>query len=266
MHALKMYGRFLKVYMKQQLEYRFAFFGDIGVNMMTFITLYASFWVLFRQFPVLNGWSFYECMLLYNLNLISYAISSLFLWGPMKFLDEMIRKGEFDSFLIRPIGPLKLLVLRQFQHTFIGHIIIAAIVFAVCFDRLGIHWTIGQMLFFASVVLGATLIHAAIIIAAASSAFWVVKSSAVVDVSIYGIRNYINYPISIYGKGLRIFLTFIMPYAFVNFYPAEVLLDKTSDASIGWFQYGTPAVGIILFFAAVKLFNFGVSRYESSGS
>lgn len=268
-NQLRLYGRFLRTYMRTQLEYRFSFFGDIFVNMMTFITLYSSFWVMFNAFHTMDGWNYWEVVFLYNLNLLTYAISSLFFWGPMKQLERMVRSGEFDQFLVRPLEPLKLLVFRQFQHTFLGHILVAGTVLAICTIRLDIHWTIGNIAFLLFSVLGGTLIQAGIIITAASSAFWVVRSGTIVDISIYGIRNFINYPISIYGRSIQLLLTFVIPYAFVNYYPAAAFFGKDpAGGSVLSHLYGcgSLAVGAALFAAALRIFRRGVMRYDSSGS
>jgi ABC-2 type transport system permease protein len=269
MHAIRLYARFLRVYMKAQLEYRFSFFGDVFVNMMTFVTLYLSFWVLFRAFQNINGWTYWEVVFLYNLNLITYAISSLFFWAPMKNLENMVRSGEFDHFLTRPLRPLTVLVFRQFQHTFIGHIIVSIVVFVLCTFQLNIHWSWSSVLFIILSVIGGSFIQAGIIIIAGSSAFWVVRSTAIVDISIYAIRNYINYPISIYGRSIQLFLTFLIPYAFVNFYPAAAFLNKDEGFAGSFqnlYQYSSLIIGALLFIIALLVFQKGVKRYESSGS
>ncbi|MNW36480.1 hypothetical protein D3C74_134930 [compost metagenome] len=266
MHWLKMYSRFLIVYFKQQLEYRFSFFGDILVNMLTFVTIYMGFWIIFNKFEVLEGWTYYEVMFLYNFNLVSYALSSMFVWGPMKQLEELIRKGDFDQFLTRPIPPLRLLIFRQFGHTFIGHIIVSIFVFGLCINRLNLEWSFQDYVYFIAAIIGATLIHCGIIIIAASSAFWVTRSTTIVDITIYAVRNYINYPINIYAKWLQLFLTFGIPYAFVNFYPATVLLGKNELAIHSSLAFGTPIVGLLLLALSLLLFNHGLTRYKSSGS
>lgn len=266
MNWVKMYFRFISMYLKQQMEYRFSFFGDIFVNMLTFVTMYMGFWVIFNHFEELNGWTYYEVVFLYNLNLFSYALSSLFLWGAMKQLEDVVRRGDFDQFLTRPIPPLRLLIFRQFGHTFIGHIIVAIAVFVICLLKLELTWSIAQIIFFIAIVIGGVLIHSAIIIAAASSAFWIVRSNAIVDVTIYAVRSFINYPISIYAKWLQIFLTFVIPYAFVNYYPSAVLLNKMDLVEFSLLSFGSPIVGITLLVIAIHVFYRGVRRYESTGS
>ncbi|WP_373459704.1 ABC-2 family transporter protein [Paenibacillus harenae] len=116
-------------------------------------------------------------------------------------------------------------------------------------------------------VIGGTLIQAAIIVISASSAFWIVRSGTIVDIAIYTIRSFINYPISIYGKSIQLLLTFVIPYAFVNFYPAAAFLDKLESGTMaGFYAYSSIIVGALLFALACWVFNRGVLRYDSSGS
>jgi ABC-2 type transport system permease protein len=202
------------------------------------MTLQQLFWVIFTRFEMLDGWTFNELLFLYNTNLLTYAISSAFFWGPMKELENIVRSGDFDLYLTKPIPPLRLLVLRQFGHTFIAHVILAVIVFVICFQNLKLQWSFAHVLFFVSIIAGATLIHSGLIIIAASCAFRVVRSTTIVDMTIYAVRNFINYPISIYARSVQFALTFFIPYAFVNYFPSTVF----------------------------KIFYLGVRRYESTGT
>lgn len=180
--------------------------------------------------------------------------------------ENTVRRGDFDLFLTKPIPPLRLPVLRQFGHTFIAHVILAIIVFVICFRNLELHWSFANVLFFLSVIVGATFIHSALIIIAASCAFWVVRSTAIVDMTIYAVRNFINYPISIYARGVQFVLTFIIPYAFVNYFPSTVLFGKEASFGTSALAFGTPVFGIVLFILSVYIFYFGVRRYESTGT
>ncbi|OXS52968.1 hypothetical protein B1A99_31960 [Cohnella sp. CIP 111063] len=267
MHTVKLYGRFLIVYMRSQLEYRFSFFGDVFVNMLTFVSLYLGFWVLFQTFPSMDGWGFWEVLFLNNLNLMTYATCSMFLWGPMIQLENTVRTGEFDNFLVRPYPPLLILVFRQFGHTFIGHLIVSSCVLALCTYQLSIQWTVGNALFLLFCLIGGILIQGAIMIAAASSAFWVIRSKAVLEMSIYTVRSFINYPISIYVQSIQLLLTFLIPYAIVNYYPASLFFGKEERSALFYFfPVISVAVGALLFLLACKIFSRGVARYDSSGS
>ena len=74
-------------------------------------------------------------------------------------------------------------------------------------------------------------------------------------------------------KGIQILLTFIVPYGFVTFYPAEYFLNKSGSPLFygvtlfdPLFQFGTPIVGVVAFLFSYTLWNLGVNRYQSTGS
>ncbi|MBN2810638.1 MAG: ABC-2 family transporter protein, partial [Spirochaetales bacterium] len=56
---------------------------------------------------------------------------------------------------------------------------------------------------------------------------------------------------------------FIVPYAFISYFPAVYLFDKAPWGAIAWLS---PLVALWLAFVAKKIFYIGLSRYESAGN
>ena len=53
-------------------------------------------------------------------------------------------------------------------------------------------------------------------------------------------QDFSRYPISIYQRGVRVVLAFILPFAFMNYFPATFLLHKSEDG-----LHLNPAVGLL---------------------
>ncbi len=266
MTTFKLYFGFINAYLKTKIEYRFAFFMDFFIHIYGYFITYLGIWVIFNKFHFIKGWDFYEVMFLYNLNLISYGICGVFFFTPIRRLEGMVKDGTFDSMLIKPINPFLHLIFRYFNHDFFGHIILAGIVFTICLNKLNIIWTIGKVMGLILFIFGATLIQAGLMIIAATVCFWFFTSNNLIDATIYGVRSFINYPITIYDKWIQIFLTFILPYAFVNFYPVQYFLADKVTVFHSSLNYLTPVIGIIIFVLAILLWNTGINRYQSTGS
>jgi len=267
MYYLKLYVKFIVAHLQSKMEYKFSFFSDILVQIITYSIHYFNIWILLNKFGSMQGWSFYEIVFLYNMNLFTYGVSALFVWEPMRELENMVQEGSFDSILTKPINPFLHLVFRQFRTLYLGHTLLGIIVFYICLSNLPIHWDIYKAIWFVIVLAGGVLIQAAVMILGGAVSFWIVKSKAVIDTGIYGLRFFLNYPISIYDIWVQVILTFIIPYAFVNFYPAQYFLSKESTSLFPpILQYGTPLVGVVLFFIAYKIWSLGVGKYQSTGS
>ncbi|MFF2480330.1 ABC transporter permease [Paenibacillus sp. NPDC058071] len=267
MRFFKLYARFIPIYFRSKTEYGFGFYMDFVGFALNHIVSYALIWALMSRFQTINGWNMYEVMLIYTLNMLTYAIAAVFFFFQMDAIEEDVYKGSFDSLLVKPINPFIHMIIRGFGHFFLGDIVIAVIMMVFCFNHLDISPGFGAYVSFAVTLLGAVLIQASFIVISGSMCFWVVRARSFMDVVLYGIRGLADYPISIYGKVLRGVLTFVIPYGFVNFYPAHIILDKDgSSLFASWLPYTAPAVGLILFFIAYRVWSVGLNRYQGTGS
>ena len=70
----------------------------------------------------------------------------------------------------------------------------------------------------------------------------------------YNIGNYGRYPVNIYNRVIRFILTFVLPFAFVEYIQRHTF-KKTEWNS---YAFATPIVGVICFTIAITLWNQGV--------
>jgi ABC-2 type transport system permease protein len=267
MRICKLYITFLKNYLKSKTEYKFSFFLDIISPFIIFVGIYLSVWIILWKFKRIGDWNLFDVLFMYNINLFCWGVSGLFLKVPMLELGGLIAKGEFDSYLLRPVNSLLHLVLKNFDHQSIGIILLSALVFIVYMPQFNISWTIDKLVFFPVILFSGTLIHIAIMIIAGALNFWFIKAEQAVNMTIYGVKRFIDYPIFIFNRAIQFIITFIIPYAFVNFYPSQYLLDKREPVIFTpIFIYASPIVSIILFVFSLVIWNAGIKKYQSTGS
>ena len=263
----KLMRLFVAIYFKSRMEYRQAFVMGYVIQVMSRATELLGIWILLDKFEQIHGWTFYEVMFLFSLNLLSYGLAGLLLYGPILRLQDLVQRGDFDSLLVMPLPPLAHLVMRYFNATFVGHIVLGLVILGISAYALPISLGPLSLPWFLAVVCGAALIQGAILLAAGTTSFWFIKSRALVNTAIHGVRGFIVYPISIYDRWIQILLTLVLPFAFVSFFPAESFLGKEESSIFpAFFQWGTPLVGIVLFLMAYRLWCYGVDHYQSTGS
>lgn len=267
MKKLKLIGQFYIILIKSKMEYRFNFFLEIFINIFTYVVTYIGIWIILKKFNTINGWGFYEVMLLYNFNLVTYGLACLVFYIPLRSLDDLVKSGDFDSLLTRPINPLLHLILKQSYLGFLGHVLLGTVVFGICLGKIHVIWSFENVVLFISFIIGGTLIQASVIIFSGTLSLKFIQATAVMDTFIYSVRNFIQYPIKIYDKWIQVLLTFIIPYAFVNFFPAEYLLGKKETLiSLSVLKYGTFAIGSIMFILSYLFFMSSINNYQSSGN
>jgi len=87
------------------------------------------------------------------------------------------------------------------------------------------------------------------------------------DFAFFTTRRFSGYPLSIYPGFIKKILIYVIPFAFVNYFPAQYFLRK-SDMVNYWsgFMYITPILGIILITAAGLVWKQSLKSYKSTGN
>lgn len=68
---LRIYFKILAQDLKSKMSYRAVFIISTLGMIFTNIAGFVSFWILFRNFPSISGYSYYEMLFLYGFSLIS---------------------------------------------------------------------------------------------------------------------------------------------------------------------------------------------------
>ena len=80
---------------------------------------------------------------------------------------------------------------------------------------------------------------------------------------VYGMNEFAKYPTTIYSMPVRIFVTYIIPFAFTGYYPALFLLTGENP----WFNIGgVVLISAVLFILSLLIWNKGLKAYESAGA
>lgn len=264
---LSLYFLFAKQTVRQELIYRASFLtGVIGQWLSygaTFITLY----IMTNYFGNLGGWKPEEVTFLYAFNLLSYALGACVFFTPCTSLPTKIRTGEFDAALTKPVSPFLHEIFNGFNFGYIGHTILSIIVLILSIFQLDHFISLLNIVLFVILLFSSAILQAAILIFVSSFSFLTLNENPIMGRLLGNIKRFIEYPITIYNFAIQILLTFVFPIAFINFYPATILLKAPgSSCCPQWIGYLTPLVGVFIFSLSIKFWNGCLSKYQSSGT
>lgn len=258
-----LFWHFARLRMRERMEYRGAYLAGMVAQILAYVADFLVIWVLVRGFGTLAGWTWEEIALLWAFNLLSYAIGAAFTFCQSE-LEGQIQGGTFDGYLVRPLNPYASFAAQRFNVGYLGHILLAAGILAWALANLHIAWTPRSVLFLMLALAGASLLQAAVLTLLGAWSFTFVRATFLFGFA-GTLRTFVTYPITIYGATIQIVLTALVPFAFVNFYPAAVLLDKDGQLLPGWIGWLTPVVGVLMFYGAYRVWMRGVDRYQGAG-
>lgn len=266
MNAFQLYFRLIQISLLSRMQYRANFIvGILGLVFWNMIN-FGLIGVMVTQFSNLNNWTLWELMFLYCLWILGHSIYSLFFSQSTQMEDYLI-EGTFDQFLIRPASPLIQVLGRELQYIEIADTLIGLTGISLAYTQLDLQWGVWLWSFFLVAVISGAVIELAMNLLIACSAFWTGRSrgSFMIANQFYGLVH--QYPIDIFGKAFRVFVTGLLPVAFMNYYPALLLLGKQSQlGSAGWLSYMSPLVALLLVGVVLIVWTRALRRYSSSGS
>jgi ABC-2 type transport system permease protein len=248
------------------VEYRANFLLWAGFNLFYHGTALAALWVTMTQFPSMNGWSMREMAFLYALWMLASAFANTFFFSVSE-VPTMIREGRFDRFLVRPLDTL-FQALTVPQSIYPDELILALLFLPVATWYAGVKVDAFYFVFVALVMTGGALIDLGINLAIATASFWFIRIDTLRWVVMSLEQEFSRYPISVYSRGIQVVLTFVLPFAFMNYFPASYLLHKESGILNLAPQAGllTPVVGAVWLAVAYTFWRFGLNRYQGTGS
>ena len=259
------YRRLVAARIRAQLEYRFsALLQLIGAGLITALD-FVAIAVIFANVPELDAWSLSEVALLYALATTSFAFTDLAI-GHLDLFPQMIREGTFDQILVRPLPSLFQVIASDFAVRRLGKVLQGAAVLAFALVTLDIDWTVGRVLAIPLAIVAGAVIYGAVWVALATIAFWIVDAMELVNAFTYGGSFLSQYPVGIFARWLRGIVVFVVPLAFVAYFPALYLLGK--DDALGLpdeLRYASPLVAVLTTLAAAAVWRNAVRHYRSAG-
>jgi ABC-2 type transport system permease protein len=263
--AVVLWRRLVTAQIRSQLQYRASFALDfLGSGLISFVDFLAVL-VIFHNVPRLSTWDVHEVAFLYAMTSISFALTDMLI-GHLDLFPELIRNGNFDIVLVRPRSTLFQVVSSDFAIRRFAKAVQGGAVFVWAVGSLHVDWSPARVgLLLLSIPTG-MVIFGSVWVVGACIAFWTVDGGEFTNAFTYGGNFMAQYPIDIYSAWLRRFLAYIVPLAFVCYFPALFILDKRDPLGLPRaFELASPAVALIAACGAGIVWQFAVRHYRSAG-
>ena len=258
---MKLYINSLLLHLKSELEYRMSFIISFLSQILIFFTYYFVISALFSKFNNIKGFTLYEVLLCFSIIQFGFAFNEVFARGVDKF-DKLIVEGGFDRLLLRPKNLILQVLCSDGDFVKLSRLIQAVIVLVVALINLNVEITFLKIICLILMLVASCVIFFGIFLLAASYCFMTVQGLEVRNVFTDGGKHMAQYPIGVFKKGFVFFFTFIIPYAFVNYYPLLYFIGKSNN---NWFAF-SPLIVLLYLIPCFIVFYMGVKKYEGSGS
>lgn len=233
--------------------------------MMVFFTLFsqgcnlALVGIIYSNIPQVGGWTLWEILMLYGFLLFSEGFVNFFFQGAWK-VANMIHEADLDRFLVRPLPAGLQLLTAKIDFDGLNKMIIALAVFALGAGRSQAAWTMPRILLCVAFLAQACVIRVCMIWIASCASFWMAGRRNSLNFFVISLGEMAKYPLPIYPALIRGIFGYVIPYAFVSYYPVGILLGKEG---MGLGAACAPLVCAGMLCLSCLVLRRGLKRYES---
>ena len=222
--------------------------------------------VMFSNVDELGGFGLGQIAFLYGATALCLGIGDLVV-GNVERLGRHVRLGTFDAMMVRPVGVFAQVCANEFALRRLGRIAQGTAILLWSLTVVDITWDPARVAMLGSLVVCGTAIFVGLFVLGAAFQFVSSDASEVANAFTYGGNTMTQYPLTIYPAEVVKALTFLVPVAFVNWYPALFILDVPDPFGLpGWLRFAAPVAAVVVCSLAALAWRAGVRRYRSTGS
>ncbi len=256
----KLYLAFFTNCLIREMEFRSHFILQNFISLAWAGVVMVTFFFIYRQVNVVNGWTLEMMLLLTAIYFLVDRIFDSFFEINFGNFITIVNTGQLDLVLTKPVSSQFFVSLRQFSFAMIfsNFTMIGVIIYLVSRYFFPISWL--QIFTFIILILVSVVITYSLWFITLLPVFWWGR----VDNMQHLFRPFhqlCRIPIDVTGK-FRLFLTYIMPLAFIATIPAKSLISTVAPWLI---FYGILAAGFLLWLSH-RLWRFSLKYYTSASS
>jgi viologen exporter family transport system permease protein len=258
------YLRLLRMYAANSIQLELEYRANFAVNGITALLSLAAglvvLSVMFSHAESFGGWSFYEAMTLFGIFLLFEEFIYGTLTDNLSRLPELIRTGDLDFVLLKPINSQFQVSARRFSLTSLPTALLGLGVAIYGMVTLGTLTPANAALALCLLMSGAVIVYA-LWVMLLTLAFWFVKVENITEI-FNAFFSAGRFPISAFPPWVRLILTFVVPIAFVTTVPASAAIGR-----LGWeMAVASLAIAALLLLASHLFWRFALASYTSASS
>lgn len=262
-YYLRLFPYHVSMNIQAKMSYSFDFFLGMIANGLRQALGLIFIQVIFLRLPSIEGWSFSQVAFVYGMQAMCLGLNEFFFAGTWS-IPKSIRDGEFDRILLRPVNTFYSIMTADVTFHGLGSFVFGLILCIYSLKALGIRLSFGLFIFWIVAVFCGTMIFFSINLVGATFSIWIIDSTSLM-MAMQSLSELAKYPIVIYRAGVRFFISFVFPYAFVSYYPSIVLLGKNPNARI-LTSLSVFLISALCFVLSRAFWSYGLSKYQSAGA
>lgn len=232
------------------------------VEAIQIIIMLIFFNVIFDNTKSIGGWSYYQTLTMYFLARVMFDLDQAWSRSGLRMLAKgLVRKGDLDFFLIKPIDAMFSVAVHKPQiYKYFTAVInlILAIIFA---NRTGIVIHFANYFWFFVLISSGLILYFCLNLISLVPVFWFIRLQNLKDI-IGKLSTAMRYPATIYSLPFKIAFLFFLPMLVITYIPAYTLFNPPRML----YSVYALLIATLFFVLTRKLWRLGLRNYSSASS
>lgn len=270
------YRRVWLTFFRNALIREMTFRGNFLINIVTrgfwFVAQITLFEIIYRNVDSINDWSREQYFAFMATGMLINAIVEAFFMPNCANFSELIRTGNLDFALLKPIDTQFLISCEKMELAMVNQILLASSLLVYALIGIGEPVSLTQVIvYLLYLVIGVAFFYSLMITLAATSV-WLGRNQGLYDFWFY-ITVFARYPRSIYngvdssrievGEVLQSAFTWAVPILLVVTVPASVIAKSMSEWTFPLIGLTASVAGLVV---SRLIFNWSLRSYRSASS
>jgi ABC-2 type transport system permease protein len=247
------------------MAYRGGFAATVLLGIMWQTSTLAFAGVLLTKFHGLGGFPARGVLLIIGVRMLAHGLYVV-LFDTLAQLPLLVDEGRMEGYFLRPLPVFTQVLLSQFNMNGLGDVAAGATVFGFAVTLVDVRWTVGTAAYLAAAIVNGVLLEAAIQLVLSCLLLRSPASRMLGPWADELMMTFGNYPLSILPKAVQGLFTFVLPLAFVAYFPVEVILGIGPRHGVMLvIVRGSPCAGFAAFYLARRVWAWSLRHYRSVG-
>lgn len=270
--ALSLYGRVFATFFRNAFVREASFRSNFLITLFTrsfwFVVQILLFDLIFGQVKAINDWSRFEYFGFMATGMLINAVVEAFFMPNCARFSELIRTGDLDFALLKPIDTQFLVSLEKMELAMVTQVLFALGLLSYSVIQVGKPLELIAVIMYILLLAAAVTFFYSLMIGLAAMSIFFGRNQGLLDFWFY-VTIFARYPSSIYsgsptGEVLRFTFSYVLPILLVVTVPARVLLRMPLEPN--WLSGLTLLSGVLSFVASRIVFHWSLRHYRSASS
>jgi ABC-2 type transport system permease protein len=261
-------GRMMWARTRADMQYRLSFVLRVTAAVLSLLGDLVVIWAFTHRFGSIGGWTLRPLLFTFGTSSLAFRLSDAFLGGAVERCAEVVRNGQLDSMLTRPVGVLWQLMGETFAIRRVMQLLAAVPLFVIGVSANDIEWTWLRIVAMVLMIANGALMFGALFTIVNTLSFWSPTTIEIANAFTYGGQTVAQYPLHVMDRWIRVLTFSVIPVAFAIYLPSFLILTDVPNpmhitSTQSWLSL---LVGVPLAFVARWIWRAALRRYRSTGS